>query len=407
MKHRNRTIRATALVLTSTLSTAVGGVTESPVVETPPAASPWTFEGSMYGWLTGIDGTTGAGPLTSDVDASFSDIFDNIKMAAALRLEARKGRWGIIADGFYADLGASGNPPGPLYDNVDIDLKQFLGELSVAYRLYESPCGFVDVYGGIRYNSLRLDFNGSLDNAGIQAVSDSTSARVVTGMEQRAAAIAQPVAAAYQAGSAVERAAIEAQLTADITAEADAAVKRDLKRRLDEIRRNNGFDVREFEANKFTRAVKAQRAELAAATAELEVARLRASVDATLQADVERAEARVRKSEKKLAAGINTQLANGLPTDSSADEDWVDPIVGLRGQWNINDKWFLAGRGDIGGFSVGSDFAWSVQATVGYNFTSHVSAELGYRYLHTDYTNGDFSYDVATAGIYTSLNIKF
>jgi hypothetical protein len=409
MKRRTNSIRTTALVLTATIGTAFGGNTKDAVVETPPApaASPWTFEGSMYGWLLGIDGTTGVGPFISDVDASFSDIFENIEMAAALRFEARSGRWGIIADGFYAELGGSGNPPGPLYDYVDINLKQFLGELSVAYRVYETPSGFVDVYAGVRYNSLKMDFNGSLDNAGIQAASDNASARIVNGIRERANAIVQPQVAAYKAAVAVDRAAIESDLTAEIEAEADGRVKRDLEKQLLEIRRGGGLDARDIASAKISLAVRKQRTELAASTAGLKVAQLRASVDASLKADVTAARSRVEQAEKKLASAINKQLASRLPTDASAQEDWLDPIVGVRAQWNINEKWFLAGRSDIGGFSVGSDFVWTVQATVGYNFTQKVSAELGYRYMHTDYTNDAFVYDVANGGIYTSLNIKF
>lgn len=93
--------------------------------------------------------------------------------------------------------------------------------------------------------------------------------------------------------------------------------------------------------------------------------------------------------------------------DDSGSKTWTDPLIGLRGQWNINDKWFLAGKGDIGGFGVGSDLAWSLQGTVGYNFTESVSAEIGYRYLHTDYDNGRLTYDVAQAGAFVGLNINF
>jgi opacity protein-like surface antigen len=48
-----------------------------------------------------------------------------------------------------------------------------------------------------------------------------------------------------------------------------------------------------------------------------------------------------------------------------------------------------------------------VQATVGYQFTETISAEIGYRYLDTDYSDGDFIYDVAEHGVYTGLNIRF
>jgi opacity protein-like surface antigen len=85
----------------------------------------------------------------------------------------------------------------------------------------------------------------------------------------------------------------------------------------------------------------------------------------------------------------------------------VDPIIGVRGQYNFNDKWYVAGNTDIGGFGVSSDITWSVEAVVGYNFTRNVSAELGYRYLYTDYQDGGFIFDMAQAGIYTGVNIRF
>lgn len=403
-----RCILAGSLALTSTISAASGGAAADTAADIPPApaTSPWTLEASMYGWLTGLDGDIGIGGFDVGVDRSFLDILDDLNMAAALRLEARNGKWGAIVDGFYVDLGTSGRPPGPLYSNAKVELKQFIGELSLAYRVYESPSGFVDIYGGVRYNSFSVDLNGTLDQAGIQAVSDSTSAAVVNRAETRAEAIAGPVRANYQAAAQAERQAIEDQLAADIQAEVDGKVKEDLKKRLREIHRNTGLDGRRVDVDRFSRAVRAVRMELTAAAAELEVARLRASVDAAAQADVARAQARLRKSEKNLAAAIDSELGN-LPTDKSADKDWLDPIVGLRAQWNINDRWFVAGKSDIGGFHVGSDLAWTLQATVGYSFTPNVSAELGYRYLHTDYSNGTLDYNIAQAGLYTSLNIRF
>ncbi len=392
------------LVLTSIAR--AGTPVEAPV-ETPPPASPWETRASMYGWLTGLDGTTGVGPLTSELDVEFLDILDDIKMAAALQLEVRREKWGILADGFYVNLGASGPTPGPIYDNVDVSMKQFIGELSLAYRVYESPSGFVDLYAGMRYNNLSLDFEGDLDLAGIQTVSDNASGRVVDALGQRAEAIAQSRRAAFKAGTAAERTAIETQLTADIEAEADGRVKRDLDKQVVKIRRDGGLDARDIASARIGLAVEKQRVQLARSTARLEVARLRAFEDASLQGAVTQARSDVEQAEKKLAAAINKQLVDRVPTSASAEKDWLDPIVGVRAQWNINDRFFLAGKSDIGGFGVGSDLAWTLQATAGYHFTQNVSAELGYRYLHTDYSDGAFNYDVAQAGIFTSLNIEF
>ena len=404
-----KSILITSIVLSTSIGAACGGNNESPTIETSPApvGSPWEFRASPYAWLTGLDGTVGVGDLTGEVSQSFSDILPNLKMAAALQLEARHDRWGVIADGFYADMGASSDPPGPLYDYVNVDIKEFIGELDVAYRLYQSPSGFVDIYAGLRYNNITGHFDGNLDTAGIQAASDHASSRIVTGIGNRADAIVQPKAAAFKAGTAAARTAIETQLTADIKAEADGKIKRDLEKQLLEIRRSGGLDARDIASAKISLAVKARRLELATSIAKLKVAQLRASVDSSLQGKVATAKSRVKEAGQKLAAAIDKQLVARLPTSASATEDWVDPIIGCRAQWNINEKYYLAGKTDIGGFGVGSDFVWTLQATVGYNFTEKVSADLGYRYMHTDYTNGGFTYDVATAGIYTSLNIRF
>ncbi|MEY4568788.1 MAG: hypothetical protein RLZZ398_227 [Verrucomicrobiota bacterium] len=397
-----------ALSLTLAASaTAWAGAPAETSVEMPPPPTPWEIRASMYGWLTGLDGTTGVGALTSELDVSFLDIVDDLKMAAALQIEARNGRWGILADGMYVDLGASGPTPGPIYENVDVEMQQFIGELSVAYRVYESPSGFVDLYAGMRYNNLSLEFDGNLDLPGIQAVSNDASERVVNGLRERADAIAQPRISAFQAGTAGERTAIENQLTADIEAEADGRVKRDLEKQLVKIRRDGGLSVRDIASAKIHRAVSSERLQLVRSAAQLEVAQLRESVGAAANSDVAQARSRVQRAEEKLAAAINKQLVSKVPTEASADKDWLDPIVGVRAQWNINDRFFLAGKSDIGGFSVGSDLAWTLQATVGYNLTQKVSAELGYRYLHTDYDEDAFVYDVAQAGVFTSLNIKF
>lgn len=398
----------TASLLLAAMGTAFAGAPADTILEAPASpASPWEFRVQPYGWLTGIDGSTGVGPLTADVDASFSDVFEQLEMAAALQFEARNGRWGIIADGFYCELAASGTPPGPLYEEIEVGLEQFIGELSIAYRIYESPDAFVDLYAGMRYNDLSVEVDGRPDRAGITAVSASASERIADGLTERAAAIVQPKVAAYQVAGSERRAAIETRITTAIEAEAEERVKRDLREQLVLIRREGDFGARDLASNRIIRSVKAERLALARTAAQLEIARLRASVDGSLLNRIKGARVRVQAAEKKLAAAIDRQLQARLPVSAAANQNWLDPIVGVRAQWNFNDRWFIAGRTDIGGFGVGSDFAWTLQATVGYHFTPNLSAELGYRYLDTDYSDGAFRYDLAQAGIYTGLNIRF
>jgi len=50
--------------------------------------------------------------LEADVDASFSDIWDELNYGAFLEYEARKGNWGFWGNTMYANLGDS-NVDGP------------------------------------------------------------------------------------------------------------------------------------------------------------------------------------------------------------------------------------------------------------------------------------------------------
>lgn len=388
-------------------SLAFGGQEDSMIVTPPAPTSSWEFRIEPYLWLTGLNGTIGVRSLSTDIDSSFGDVFDKLDMAAALQFEARNGRWGIIADGFYADLGADGTTPGPIYEDVNLEMQQFFGELAVAYRIYEGPNGFVDLYGGMRYNNLSMDIDTSLNVPGIQTVSENVSERIVDGIVQQAEEVIQPKIEEYKAASVARRDEIENEILSRIKTEAGERVKRQVALRLKRIRKDGDFNLRDVELSRITRAVKAQRIELARSTAELAVARIRAKADASLAGKVSAAQSRVQDAEQNLADAVSTQLQNRLPQSASAEKEWVDPIIGVRAQWNFNEKWFLAGKSDVGGFGVGSDMAWTVQGTVGYNFTESVSAELGYRYFDTDYSDGDFSYDLAEHGLFMGVNVKF
>ncbi|MCX6864835.1 MAG: hypothetical protein NTV46_01210, partial [Verrucomicrobia bacterium] len=162
---------------TSIPGSAFAGNTTEPVVipPAPPSDSAWEFRIEPYAWLTGLNGTLGRDPVLIDIDKSFSDIVGNLKMAAALQMEVRNGRWGIWADGFYAALGTSGDAQSPLTGNGKIDLKQFIGELDLEYRIYENTSSFIDLIGGVRYNALKLDMEVDVAGPGPGA-GKSTSA---------------------------------------------------------------------------------------------------------------------------------------------------------------------------------------------------------------------------------------
>ena len=95
----------------------------------------------------------------------------------------------------------------------------------------------------------------------------------------------------------------------------------------------------------------------------------------------------------------------------SASKTWFDPILITRLTADIKDKWLFQFRGDLGGFGVGSDFTWQLQAYAGYKFTKVFQLTAGYRYMSMDYDKGTdtdrFIYNVATFGPEVSIGFNF
>jgi hypothetical protein len=91
---------------------------------------------------------------------------------------------------------------------------------------------------------------------------------------------------------------------------------------------------------------------------------------------------------------------------------WFDPMVGLQLRTPENGKrWHAQVYTEIGGFGVGSDFAWQVFPTIGVKVTKAASLEFGYRWLDLDYVSGEdatlFKYDVLTQGPVVGFAFRF
>jgi len=111
-----------------------------------------------------------------------------------------------------------------------------------------------------------------------------------------------------------------------------------------------------------------------------------------------------------IGADVNLVATQGS-LDQDFDESWFDPFIGLRLTVPNTGKWTVAVRGDIGGFGIGSDFAWQVRGRVGYRVSQLI--ELGAAYWATgmDYESGvaptRFTYDVATFGPQIGVGFHF
>ena len=94
-----------------------------------------------------------------------------------------------------------------------------------------------------------------------------------------------------------------------------------------------------------------------------------------------------------LSTGIDAQR-NVIPIGSeslsgSHSKAFYDPLLIARFATNINEKWLFQLRGDLGGFSIGSDFTWQLQGYAGYRFSKLFQVTAGYRYIGINYDKGE------------------
>jgi hypothetical protein len=113
----------------------------------------------------------------------------------------------------------------------------------------------------------------------------------------------------------------------------------------------------------------------------------------------------VRYSYLSTEIGFSGPGAPDLDLDGS--KSWIDPVIGLNGSWEINDRWHLRGGGDIGGFGVSSDLIWQINAAIGYRIRENLSVLAGYRGFGVDYSSGGFLMDTVAHGPVIGLSYRF
>lgn len=123
----------------------------------------WQYEVTPYLFAAGMDGKIGIRGVTSDVDASFGDITDNLDQGFMGLFTASKGPWTYGLEGVYMKLSDEGSESvtGPFGD-VEVDSalkvssKMYIYQGSVAYRVLDETTA-VDLVGAARYTKLETD----------------------------------------------------------------------------------------------------------------------------------------------------------------------------------------------------------------------------------------------------------
>jgi hypothetical protein len=106
---------------------------------------------------------------------------------------------------------------------------------------------------------------------------------------------------------------------------------------------------------------------------------------------------------------IRTVLRRELNRRFSLTERWADPYIGAAARYNMSKAFYLTGRVDVGGFGVASDITTQGTVAVGCEITRNIYAELGFRYLYTNYTDDSngFLYKITTYGPQVTIGVSF
>lgn len=160
--------RAKRAALAATLA-CVGTLTVLPsTAAAQSAADGWKYRAIIYGYFPDIGGTTtfptSAGGGGTKVDSS--TILDSLNFAFMGTFEARKGRFGILADVLYMDVSGSASKtrdvvvdghelPLGVTANADLGLRGTVFELAGTYQAVADRTMNVDVVAGARFLDIR------------------------------------------------------------------------------------------------------------------------------------------------------------------------------------------------------------------------------------------------------------
>lgn len=90
------------------------------------------------------------------------------------------------------------------------------------------------------------------------------------------------------------------------------------------------------------------------------------------------------------------------------NQSWWDPVMGMRMEAPLAEKWSFFGYADVGGgFGSSSDLTYQPVAGVNWQISKVVSAKLAYRYLSQKFKTDEFLWDMATHGPVLGVGFRF
>jgi len=104
---------------------------------------------------------------------------------------------------------------------------------------------------------------------------------------------------------------------------------------------------------------------------------------------------------------LSVPVLPALDRSLSERQRWVDPFIGARVRQPVHERASLLGYLDLGGFGIGSRFAWRGMVEADYAFNRTVVGKLGYRYESVDHESEGLTWDLASGGVSLGLGLRW
>jgi hypothetical protein len=121
-------------------------------------ADGWQYEVTPYLLAAAMDGTVGVKGATVPVDASFSDIWDNLDAGFMGVFTAQKGPWSFAVEGVYMKLGDEVAGPALGIVSASVTNSMYIAQGTVGYRVLDTKAK-VDLLGALRWTKLDVNMD--------------------------------------------------------------------------------------------------------------------------------------------------------------------------------------------------------------------------------------------------------
>lgn len=388
-------MRARLLFFTGTLFAIVGRISAGslelqPKETAPPTitqSEPWQFTIAAPGWLASMNGTIGVRGVNADIDVPVTEVLQHLDMIFAARAEARKGPFGIYGEIIYIGLSDGAQISG-LIDNVSAKVGLTLFDGALSWRLINQPRWSLDFAAGTHYTNvyeqLTLDPNPVAIHQASQQFVDDIAADLRDRLDQDI--------------SKSEFVEILKSTIAEHIASRIGNV-------LDRFENKPSIPIGPLGGR-----IRQEIAQVVERFIEAKQTALRIRIDALhLRGAARRAAVNrmVNAAKMQIADQLASVLDRKLDRSISRNDFWFDPYVGLRTRYNFNKTYYTAVRGEIGGFGVGADLMWEVEAAFGINLTRSIFSEIGYRALGDNFEENNFRFETVMHGPQITTGITF